>query len=296
MNWQEIETFLAVAEELHFGRAADRLLLSRARVSQLIRTLEARVGAPLLTRTSRRVSLTPLGIQLRDDLLPHHCGVLDAVAEVTETARGIDGVLRVGFSSPLAGKLLIGAGDALRARHPGCTLDIREVQLSDRYSALRSGELDLQLIEFPATEPDLVCGPVLLRDARVLAVSTRNPLSRRRSVTVEDLTGQTVLFIGGVPGYFLDHVVPPVTPAGSPIRRSTTTRYWQELLAHVAADIGVTVTAAQGIEYYPRPDLVYVPFEEQAPIEYGLQWRASGLSARAAAFVRTAVKCAGSTR
>lgn len=296
MNWQEIETFLALAEELHFGRTADRLLLSRARVSQMIQTLEGRVGAPLFERTSRRVSLTPLGTQLRDDLLPHHCGVLAAVAQVCDSARGIDGVLRVGFSSPLASKLLIAAGDAFRDCCPGCALDIREVPLSDRYRALRAGEVDLQLIEFPATEPDLVCGPVLLRDARVLAVSTRNPLSRRASVTIDDLVDETVLFIGGVPGYFLDHVVPAHTSGGAPIRRSATTASWQELLAHVAADAGVTVTAAQGIDYYPRPDLAYVPFTDAGPIEYGLQWRASGLSARAGAFVRTAVQTAVGVR
>ncbi|MFD3593533.1 LysR family transcriptional regulator [Nocardia sp. NPDC058640] len=290
MNWQEIETFLALAEELHFGRTADRLLLSRARVSQMIQSLEDRVGASLFERTSRRVSLTPLGIQLRDDLIPHHRGVLTAVAQATDTARGIDGVLRVGFSSPLASKLLIAAREAFRSCYPGCAVDIREVPLSDRYSGLRSGELDLQLIEFPATEPDLVCGPVLILDPRVLAVSTRNPLSTRDTVTIDDLVGETVLFIGGVPGYFLDEVIPAHTPGGAPIHRSATTASWQELLAHVAADAGVTVTAAQGIHYYPRPDLAYIPFTDATPIRYGLQWRASGMSTLASAFVRAAVE------
>ncbi len=70
MERHEVDAFLAVAEELHFSRAAERLRLSTARVSQTIQRLERRVGAPLFERTSRMVRLTPIGRQFRDDLEP----------------------------------------------------------------------------------------------------------------------------------------------------------------------------------------------------------------------------------
>ncbi|GAA3427406.1 LysR family transcriptional regulator [Streptosporangium nondiastaticum] len=290
MNWQELETFLVLAEELHFGRTADRLHVSRARVSQMTQALERRVGGPLFERTSRRVALTPLGRQLREDLGPHCHGILEAVAKASHTARGIGEVLRVGFSSPLASERVMNVVEAFRASHPGCEVQIREVHLSDRYSALRRGELDLQVIELPVDEPDLTVGPVLVRDRTMLAVSASHRLAGRTSISVEDLAGENLRLIDGMPGYFQARHMPDRTPAGRPIHHSTTTKYWQELLALVAAGEGVTIAAAQGTRYYPRPNLVYVPFHDVGPFEYALIWRTASVSAKALAFARVAVE------
>lgn len=81
----------------------------------MTQALERRVGGPLFERTSRRVVLTPLGRQLRDDLGPHYLGVLESVAKASNTARGIGEVLRVGFSSPLAGERVMTVVEAFRA-------------------------------------------------------------------------------------------------------------------------------------------------------------------------------------
>ncbi|WP_327090273.1 LysR family transcriptional regulator [Nonomuraea sp. NBC_01738] len=294
MNWQEIETFLTLADELHFGRAAERLHVSRARVSQMTKALERRVGAPLFERTSRRVALTALGHQLRAELDPHYFGILEAVGNAVDTARGTGGVLRVGFSSPLASELVMNAVERFREEHPRCEVQIREVHLSDRFGPLRRGELDLQLIELPVDEPDLTVGPVLLRDPTVLAVSRDHRLAGQATVSLEDLAGETLLIIDGMPGNFRGRHMPDRTPSGKPIHLATTTTYWQELLALVAAGEGVTIAAAQGARYYPRPNLVYVPFKDVPPFEYGLLWRASGVSAKGAAFTRMAVAVSAS--
>ncbi|WP_206344168.1 LysR family transcriptional regulator [Streptomyces mesophilus] len=288
MNWQELHTFLVLAEELHFGRTAERLLISRARVSQMTRTLERRVGAPLFERSSRRVTLTPLGHQLRTEVAPHHQGVLDALARVTEAARGTAGVLRVGFSSPLAGETVMRVSEVLRERYPLCEVQIREIHLSDHFGPLRRGELDVQLTELPVDEPDLTVGPVLLRDARVLAVSGGHRLARRTTVSVEDLAEEEVVMMEGMPVLFRDSLIPARTPSGRPVRRSAVTRYWQELLALVAAGEGVTVAVAQGAVYYPRPNLVYIPFDDLGPLEYGLLWRGTDASAKVCAFAEVA--------
>lgn len=296
MNWQELESFLALAEELHFGRAAERLHVSRARVSQMTKVLERRVGGPLFDRTSRRVSLTALGRQLLDDLGPHYHGILEALANATDTARGTSGVLRVGFSSPLASELVMTIVDTFRGEHPQCEVQIREVHLSDRFGQLRRGELDIQLIEMPVNEPDLVVGPVLLRDPMVLAVSSGHRLAGRTTVSIEDLAEDTVLVIDGMDGSFADWLIPKHTPSGRPIHHSTTTKYWQELLALVAAGEGVTIAAAQGARYYPRPNLVYIPIEDGRPIEYGLLWREAGVSAKGLAFTQVATRVSQSLR
>ncbi|MDP9864683.1 MULTISPECIES: LysR family transcriptional regulator [Streptosporangium] len=296
MNWQELETFLTLAEELHFGRAAERLHVSRARVSQMTKALERRVGAPLFERTSRRVALTPLGRQLRDDLDPHHHGILAALAKAADAARGTGGVLRVGFSSPHASELVTTVIERFRGEHPRCEVQIREVHLSDRFGPLRRGELDIQLIELPVDEPDLTVGPVLLRDPTVLALSSGHRLAGRTTVSLEDLADETVLIIDGMSGYFRERHFPERTPGGRPIHHSTSTTYWQELLALVAAGEGVTIAAAQGARYYPRPNLVYLPIEDAPPLEYALLWRTAGVSAKGLAFTRMAAEVSTAAR
>src|SRR3954453_15045174 len=93
----ELEAFLAVAEELHFGHAAERLRISTTRVSQTIRKLERRVGVALFNRTSRRVELSPAGETLYEDPRPAWQQIPAAVDRATQTGRGFAGVLRVCF-------------------------------------------------------------------------------------------------------------------------------------------------------------------------------------------------------
>lgn len=146
------------------------------------------------------------------------------------------------------------------------------------------------MIELPVEEPDLTVGPVLVRDPTMLAVSASHRLAGRTSVSIEDLAGENLRLIDGMPGYFQARHLPDRTPAGRTIHHSPTTTYWQELLALVAAGEGVTIAAAQGIRYYPRPNLVYVPVHDVGSFEYALIWRMAGVSAKALAFARVAVE------
>ncbi|MFJ9850312.1 LysR family transcriptional regulator [Streptomyces sp. NPDC101150] len=182
---------------MHFGRTATRLHLSRARVSQLIQKLERRVGAPLFTRTSRSVALTSLGGRHRDDLEPHYRGIEDALARAVASARGVGGVLHVGFSTPLAGEMVMKATEKLRITHPELSVEVCEVPLADPYGMLRQGDFDVQLADFPVHEDDLTRGPTLLAEDRVLAVAADHPLAGRNTVTLEDLAGMPLLTIAG---------------------------------------------------------------------------------------------------
>ncbi|TVL92232.1 LysR family transcriptional regulator [Streptomyces sp. SAJ15] len=293
MERDELECFLILAEELHFGRTADRMRLSRARVSQLVRRLERRVGAPLFARTSRRVALTALGRQLREDLAPHHRAIDAAVARAAATARGVSGVLHVGFSSPLAGEVVMKAAEALRAGHPGLDVEICEVPLADPYGPLRKGDFDIQLIELPVREPDLGEGPALLTEERVLAVAAGHPLAARRRVSLEELAEVPLLTVEGeLPEYRREHHGPARTPNGRPIPRGPGITSLQEALMLVAAGKGAFLTTAHTAAYHPRPGVAYLPLDDAAPVGYGLVWRAADSTGAVRAFARTALKTA----
>ncbi|MEU9112795.1 LysR family transcriptional regulator [Streptomyces sp. NPDC048483] len=296
MDRDELECFLLVAEELHFGRTAERMLLSRARVSQLVQRLERRVGAPLFVRTSRRVALTALGRQLRADLEPHHRAIDAALAKAAAAARGVSGVLHVGFSSPLAGEIVMRAAEALRAGRPELVVEVCEVPLADPYGPLRKGEFDVQLTELPVREEDLGEGPALLTEERVLAIASGHPLAIRRRVSLEDLAEVPLLTIAGeLPAYRREHQVPAHTPGGRPIARGPAVTNMQEALMLVAAGKGAFPAAAHTATYYARPGVSYLPFDDAAPVGYGLVWRAGESTGAVRAFAQTVLKVARSS-
>ncbi len=281
MDWQEIEAFLAVADELHFGRAAERLSLSQARVSQMIKKLERRVGAPLFDRTTRRVSLTPIGQRLLTDLRPAHQSVLDSLARAKAAGRGITGVLDVGFLGPLAGRVLLDILEALAASQPELELRLHATEVDDPCRPLRDNEIDVLLTQQPVTEPGLTNGPVVIVEGRVLAVSTRHPLAGNETVSMEDLATERILLPGGsAPQEWVANAQPWTTPSGQPIGRGPSVRTFQELMTLIAAGQGSCTLAAHNTRYHPRTDVAFIPIPDAPPFEFGLVWRANAETAR----------------
>ncbi|WEH38909.1 LysR family transcriptional regulator [Streptomyces sp. AM 2-1-1] len=289
MERDEVECFLLLAEELHFGRTADRMRLSRARVSQLIQRLERRVGAPLFIRTSRRVAISAIGRQLRADLEPLHRAMDAALARAATTARGIDTTLHVGFSNPLAGEIVMKVTESLRISHPGLAVEICEVPMTDPYGRLRDGDFDVQLQEFPVREDDLGGGPPLLTEERVLAVPSAHPLAARGTVSLEDLADVLLLTIEGeLPGYRQEHHAPTRTPSGRPIIPGPSVTQMQEALMLVAGGRGALLTVAHTATYFARPGVAYVPVTDAEPTGYGLVWRAGNTTGALKAFADAA--------
>ncbi|MFF2961769.1 LysR family transcriptional regulator [Streptomyces sp. NPDC057963] len=289
----EIESFLVLADELHFGRTAERLHVSRARVSQTIRSLERRIGAPLFERTSRTVRLTPLGRRLHAEVEPGYRRVERGVARAQAEARGIGGVLPVGYLGSAAGEFLMDAIRAFGRLHPDTEVQIHETQLSDLLGALRTGRVDVLVTQFPVAESDLTRGPVVLRVPRMLAVPANHTLAKRHSVSLEDLARDRVFACSGdVPDYWQKHFAPACTPSGQPVRRGRSASTMQETLAMVGAGQGISPVGADVAARYTPRGVVYVPFTDAEPVEYGLVWRTSGETARVRAFVATAAELA----
>src|SRR5437868_1006675 len=184
----ELEAFVTLAEELHFGRTAERLHVSTARVSQTIAKLERRVGVLLFNRTSRRVELSAVGRRLYEDIRPAWTQIATALERAIATGKGLTGTLRVAFIGAAGGQLLVGATELFRDRFPDCDVQLREAQPADIGPWLQDGEVDIVLAAFPVHQPDIIMGPVLVSEARMLAVAHGHPFARRESVSIEDLS------------------------------------------------------------------------------------------------------------
>ncbi|MFC4060859.1 LysR family transcriptional regulator [Planomonospora corallina] len=285
----ELEAFLTLAEELHFGRTAERLHVSTARISQTIAKLERRTGVPLFNRTSRRVELTAVGRELYEEVRPAWDRITTAFERAIDTGRGLTGVLRVAFVGAAGGQLLIGAAGLFRERHPECDVQLREAQMVDLMPWLRDGEIDIALGTFPIHEPGIVTGRVLVSEARMLAVSHRHPFARRESIRTEDLAGVKLLQLPDtLPGSLREDRTPRTTPAGRAIEPGPSASTFNEMLTLVGAGHGVFPVGAQARRYYARPDVAYVPFSDAPPLRWGLLWRADAATARVRAFAQAA--------
>lgn len=273
MEIREIEIFLILAEELHFGRAAQRLHVSQARVSQAISQQERRLGGALFDRANRRqISLTPLGRQLRDDLRPVYAGLRDSLERARLAAQGITGVLRVGLH-PINAHDLRPFWDTFRSRRPQWKLRLQQAPFVDPFAALRNGELDVLVTWLPVEEPDLTVGPILFAEPRVLAVPIEHELTRRTSISLEQVSDFQHVHAASTPDYWYESYVPSHTRGGRVIERGPLVRTLDEILTLTSVGEVVTVFPSHMTRYGVRPDVVYLPVRDMGALAYGLVWR-----------------------
>ena len=182
---RELRIFLVLADELHFGRTAERLGVSQPWVSEAVRVLESRLGVKVFDRTSRRVRLTPAGEQLKRNLVPALAALDQALAETSELSRAVRGLLRIGFVLTTEGPALSRLTAEFQARYPACEVRLQEVETFDAYRALRRGDIDVLCNWLAVNEPDLTAGTAFAYYERALAVGPSHrgcPESRRTSV------------------------------------------------------------------------------------------------------------------
>ncbi|MCB5909373.1 LysR family transcriptional regulator [Streptomyces pinistramenti] len=284
MDLRELECFLVLSEELHFGRTGERLRLSQSRVSQLLRALESRIGARLVDRTSRRVRLTPLGENFRTTLRPAYATLHAAFDATRSAARGIEGTLTIGFQGT-ADHRMMRAIDTFHTRHPGCVTSLTEIPLCDPFGALRAGTVDVAVVLLPAAEPDLVTGPVFAAQPQTLALSVRHPLAARDALAAEDLAAVPLISVDGpAPAYWRRAHAPTATPGGRPIPPGPAVGTLQEGLTLAAAGRGAMLLCRPTADYHARRDLAFLPVSGLPGSVLGLLHHGAQETARIRAF------------
>ncbi|GAA2205643.1 LysR family transcriptional regulator [Nonomuraea monospora] len=285
MDLRDIEIFLTLAEELHFGRTAELLRVSPARITQAVKKQERQIDAPLFERTTRTVRLTPLGRQLRDDLSPVYAGLQDGLRRARLAAQGVTAVLRVGMMSINAHDLRP-YWDTFRTRHPGYRMQIQHASFVDPFAGLRGGDLDVLICWLPVEEPDLTVGPVLFADARVLAVAADHELTRRSSVSLDTLADFQHSDAPSRPDYWAEGFVPSHTRSGQLIERGPLVRNAEEILALASMGQIVNLFPAHMRRYWGRPDIVYLPVRDVEALRYAVVWRTEAENELIRAFAR----------
>jgi len=281
---REIEAFLAVADELHFGRAAQRLHVTTASISQAIRALERKIGAPLFERTSRRVTLTSVGADFLARVRPAHDALTGALTEARRAGRlPYRDLIRVGFASSLPSDLAPRAIKAFDQAAPDSQLIRIDHQASHLLNWFETGQFEADMCvgwspdvaATPRPAPDWIeIGPVLFRDQRAALMSRAHPLSQSTAIDADELADHDVLRPWGY-GPFGDGWYPQFTPSGKPTRSIKQTRitYFEDLPALLGGGalihLTTTVVAPRVVAEF---DLVAVPVAGVKPLDCAVFW------------------------
>jgi DNA-binding transcriptional LysR family regulator len=264
LDLRKLRYFVAVADRLHFGRAADDLHIAQPALSRQIRALEQDLGTPLLIRDSHGVELTDAGRQLLTDAGPLLASAHAIRRRVTGAARGSQ-QLMVGFR---AGIPVTPAVQRFATRHPNVIVDVQRIESDDQATMLLDGSIDIGYVRLPIDETGLRVIP-LYTEPRVAVLPAGHRFAGKEQITEADLAGEPLLWH---PDTSTQPTKRPHPNAGYLVRGV------DETLEHVAAGRGISFLARSAAVFYSHPEVSYVPVTDLAPDQVCLAVAASRTS------------------
>jgi DNA-binding transcriptional LysR family regulator len=274
MELRHLKYFVAVAEELHFGRASERVGIAQPPFSQQIKKLEEEIGAPLLWRTKRHVELTAAGkiflVEARK-ILAQAGGAAHAARRA---ARGEIGQISVGFvSSALYGEFA-SVFRLMRARHPKVALALQDMTSEEQVRAMKENKLDVGLVRPPVPGAESLSFQVVFREPFVVVLPQNHPLAKQGSLSIHDLAQESFLMVPRSlgPGFY-DQIIRLCAQSGFAPKVLLETSSTQTIVSLIAGGMGVSLVP-RSIQNLRRTGVVYRPLKPPTPkTELAVMWR-----------------------
>ena len=281
MDVHHLEAFLAVAEELHFGRAAERLHIAQPPLSRTIRQLERDLGTLLFERTTRSVRLTTAGQALVEPAQQVLQGMRQARRAVQAAGRGETGRVRLGFAGPSSYLLVGQLGRLVRERHPGIELALQSTTYAaGALRAVAAGELDLAIVRWETPAPGIE-SRIVAEEHYVLVVPAGHRFAGRASVSMAECGDEDWVALPGDPGSALrDALIRFASEAGYGPRIVQTAPDTWTAVALVGAGVGITLSIDAAVVHAAHHEVAVVPLDEgREPTFSRLAWRRGDASA-----------------
>ena len=266
MDVEQLRSFLAVADELHFGRAAERLHVAQPPLSRTIKQLERELGTRLFDRNTRSVRLTSSGQALMDPAKE----VLDALRRAETAVRSADhgevGTVRIAFAGVSTHRLVARLARVVRSQRPGIQLELSSQNFAQpAMKRLLAGETDLALGRWDVV-PAEIAAQVVMPDSLVLAVPDTHPLAGARRLSIGQLASEGFVSLPPHEGSVLPDRLRRLAHANGFVADVVQVAPdTQTALALVSAEVGCHLTLASVAENVTDPHVVFIPLNESTP-------------------------------
>ncbi len=276
MDLRKLRYFSILAEEKHFGRAAQRLSLSQPPLSLAIRQLEEEIGAKLFERTSRNVSLTAAGVALQREAQVLLRRTEETRVLVKAIADGKEGRLRLGFGSSMLYRGFPKILDAFQAASPDIELSVQELNSAEQVEALQRDEIDLGFIHGREV-PDHLDGFRYHAEPFVACVPRDHPCAGARTLRLSRLRDdEFVLFSRNVSPDYYQSIIATCLSAGFSPRVRHQVRHWLSVVSFVANGLGVALVPST-LKASNMAGAVFVPIQEAKILsETWCVWKSGG--------------------
>lgn len=282
---RHLRYFVAVAEELHFGRAAERLHMAQPPLSQQIRQLEEYLGFQLFYRTKRSVQLTEAGQQFLDDTRKLLRQLEQAIETGRQISRGERGQLVIGFVSSAAYNVLPLILRAFRNQVPEVRLELHEMATNEQLQWLREGKIDIGFLRPPVEDKTLHL-QTIVREPMVVALPETHPLAAESQIALATLANESfILFPRLLSPRAYDQIISLCQQAGFSPKVVQEAMQMQTIVSLVAGNIGIAIVPIS-LQNMQRTGVIYKPLAEPAPCaEVAVAWRSNDTSASVQQFL-----------
>ncbi|MBA4609132.1 LysR family transcriptional regulator [Aeromicrobium sp. Marseille-Q0843] len=275
MDFQQIRAFLAVAEELHFGRAAERLHMAQPPLSRTIKQLERELSTQLFDRNTRSVSLTSSGQALVSPAREALEALRQAEAAVRFADEGEIGLVRVSFAGVSTHRIVAQLARVVRSKRPGIQLELSSQNFAQpAMRKLVQGDSDIALGRWDVIPPDILA-EVVMADALVVAVPDTHALAGMRSVSSRDLAREPFVSLPPHEGAVLpDRLRRLARENGFVADVVQLAPDTQTALALVSAEVGCHLTLRSVAQNSADPHVAFVPLEDETlDVDLRVAWR-----------------------
>lgn len=273
VHLRNLRYFVAVAEELHFTRAAERLHVSQPALSKQIRLLERDFGYPLLRRDRRSVELTKGGETLLGPARELIRAWDEAVERATAKARTEAKILRVGFHTSVAGELYSRSVALFVEAHPGWKIELKLHDWSNATAGVLDGASDIAFLWLPVPGRKRLALRTLRTEPRYAAMPAGHPLAAKSSLSIKDLLDEPFVALPPEAGALRDFWLALDQRNGHPARVGATADTPDAAFEAVAAGQGIVLLAQGNAELYARPGITSRPVSDLVPCELAVAWR-----------------------
>ncbi|MEM7725128.1 MAG: LysR family transcriptional regulator [Cyanobacteria bacterium P01_A01_bin.45] len=264
MELRHLRYFVTLAQELHFGRAAQKLHIAQPPLSQQIRQLETELGFDLFHRTKRQVKLTIAGVAFLTEVQQIFKQLEKAIETGKQTSRGEQGKLVIGFVSSSAYNILPSILRTFRTQFPNIALELHELTTNEQLRRLKENRIDIGFVRPPVDE-NVFNYQQVFQESLIVALPITHPLTSVSQINLHSLNNEPFISFPRflAPGLY-DSIISLCQQAGFSPKVVQEATQMQTIISLVAADMGIAI-APESLQNMQRVGVVYKPIIEATP-------------------------------